>query len=196
MRQRRHRCVSSEKQDVNHYKTERESQPNALNSTGDHWRPSKSPTMSDEHRTARKVYDKGKMKLDSGDTGQVIRKAMLTPASPTRLPEESCFETCPGQWTLRSWCGSKTNCDCVKHWLLQLDQSQETRKVETEGTCSARLVQKMNYHWTTNVSTRCLQKTVRCQMNTSDERLVINYKPQLLIFFAGVSFFLDSIWPI
>ena len=36
----------------------RESQLNALNSTGDHWRPSKCPTMGDEHRTAREVYDR------------------------------------------------------------------------------------------------------------------------------------------
>ena len=57
----------------------RESQLNALNSHGDHWRPSKSPTMGDEHRTSREVYDSGKMKLDGGDTGQVMRKAMLTP---------------------------------------------------------------------------------------------------------------------
>ena len=57
----------------------RESQPNALNSTGDHWRPSKSSTMGDEHRTAREVYDRGKMELDGGDTSQLMRKAMLTP---------------------------------------------------------------------------------------------------------------------
>ena len=57
----------------------RECQLNALNSIGDHWRPSKSPTMSDEHRTAREVYHRGKMKLDGGDTGQMMRKAMLTP---------------------------------------------------------------------------------------------------------------------
>ena len=57
----------------------RESQCDALNSTGDHWRPSKSPTMGDEHRTAMEVYDRGKMKFDGGDTGQVMRKAMLTP---------------------------------------------------------------------------------------------------------------------
>ena len=57
----------------------RENQLNALNSTGDHWRPSKSPTMGDEHGTARKVYDKGKMNLDGGDTGQKMRKAALTP---------------------------------------------------------------------------------------------------------------------
>ena len=57
----------------------RESQLNALNTTGDHWHPSKSPTIGDEHRTAREVYDRGKMKLDGGDTGQVMRKAMLTP---------------------------------------------------------------------------------------------------------------------
>ena len=55
----------------------RENQLNALNSTGDHWRPSKNPTMGDEHRTAREVHDRGKLKLDDGDTGQVMRKAML-----------------------------------------------------------------------------------------------------------------------
>ena len=57
----------------------RDRQLNALNSTRDHWRPSKSPTMGDEHRTAREVYDGGKMKLDGGDICQVMRKAMLTP---------------------------------------------------------------------------------------------------------------------
>ena len=56
-----------------------ESQLKALNSTGDHWRPSNCPTMGDEHRTAREVYDREKMKLNGGDTGQVMCKAMLTP---------------------------------------------------------------------------------------------------------------------
>ena len=79
----------------------RETQPNALNSTGDHWRPSKSPTMGDEHRTAREVYDKGKMKLDGGDRpsdaqGDVNsrREVVHLPASAMRLPEEACFKTC------------------------------------------------------------------------------------------------------
>ena len=44
------------------------------------WNLSKSvPTMGDEHRTAREVYDRRRMKLDGGDTGQAMRKAMLTP---------------------------------------------------------------------------------------------------------------------
>ena len=44
------------------------------------WNLSKSvPTMGDEHRTSREVYDRQRMKLDSGDTGQAMRKAMLTP---------------------------------------------------------------------------------------------------------------------
>ena len=43
------------------------------------WISSKSVTMRDEHRTAREVYDRGKMKLSGGDTGQVMRKTMLTP---------------------------------------------------------------------------------------------------------------------
>ena len=43
------------------------------------WNSSKSVTMRDEHRTAREVYDRGKMKLSGGDTGQVMRKTMLTP---------------------------------------------------------------------------------------------------------------------
>ena len=34
--------------------------------------------MRDELRTAREVYDRGKMKLDGGDTDQVMRKAMST----------------------------------------------------------------------------------------------------------------------
>ena len=56
-----------------------ENQLRALKSTGDPWRPSKSPTMGDEHRTVREVYDRGKTKLDGGDTGQVMREAMVTP---------------------------------------------------------------------------------------------------------------------
>ena len=71
----------------------KESQFNALNSFGDHWRPSRSPTMGDEHRTAREVYDIGKVKLDGGDTGQTMRKAMLTPEG-KRFTEEACFKTC------------------------------------------------------------------------------------------------------
>ena len=43
------------------------------------WNSSKSVTMRDEHRTAREVYDRGKMKLSGGDTGQVKRKTMLNP---------------------------------------------------------------------------------------------------------------------
>ena len=44
------------------------------------WNLSKSvPTMGDKHRTAREVYDRRRMKLDGGDTGQVMRKTMLTP---------------------------------------------------------------------------------------------------------------------
>ena len=44
------------------------------------WNLSKSvPTMGDEHRTAREVYDRRRMKLDGGVTGQAMRKAMLTP---------------------------------------------------------------------------------------------------------------------
>ena len=44
------------------------------------WNLSKSvPTMGDEHRTSREVYDRRRMKLDGGDTGQAMRKAMLTP---------------------------------------------------------------------------------------------------------------------
>ena len=93
----------------------RESQPNALNSTGDHWRPSKSPTMSDEHRTARKVYDKGKMKLDSGDTGQVIRKAMLTPE---------------GKWF------------CYPRALRDYRKNLALRRVRDSGPCEAGADQK------------------------------------------------------
>ena len=44
------------------------------------WNLSKSVlTMGDEHRTAREVYDRRRIKLDGGDTGQAMRKAMLTP---------------------------------------------------------------------------------------------------------------------
>ena len=44
------------------------------------WNLSKSvPTMGAENRTAREVYDRRRMKLDVGDTGQAMRKAMLTP---------------------------------------------------------------------------------------------------------------------
>ena len=43
------------------------------------WNSSKNVNLRDEHRTAREVYDRGKMKLDGGDTDQVMRKAMSTP---------------------------------------------------------------------------------------------------------------------
>ena len=95
----------------------RDSQPNALNSTGDHWRPSKNPTMADEHRTAREVYDSGKMKLDGGDTGQLMRKAMLTPE---------------GKW----FCYPRTPCDYQKRPV--------SRRVCDSGHCEAGAEQKRN----------------------------------------------------
>ena len=95
----------------------RESQLNALNSNGDHWRPSKSPTIGDEHRTPREVYDSGKRKLDSGPTGQVMRKAMLT-------PEGKRF-TYP-----------RATCDCQKRPV--------SRRVCDSGHCEAGVEQKRN----------------------------------------------------
>ena len=77
----------------------RESRETSCKSPGDHargsqlytWNSSKSVTMRDEHRTAgRKVYVRGKMTLDGGDTDQVMRKAMSAPEgkwfSATREP--------------------------------------------------------------------------------------------------------------
>ena len=95
----------------------RENEFKALNSTGDHWRPSKSPTMGDEHRTAREVYDREKMKLDGGDTGQVMRKAMLTPE---------------GKW----FSYPRTPCDYQKRPV--------SRRVCDSGHCEARAEIKRN----------------------------------------------------
>ena len=95
----------------------RESQLNASNSTGDHWRPSKCPTMGDEHSTARKVYDRQKMKLDGGDTGQVMRKAILT-------PEEKWFTY------------ARAPCDYPKRPV--------SRRICDSGHCEAAAEQKRN----------------------------------------------------
>ena len=40
----------------------------AWNSEGDDRFPPKCPTMSDEHKTARKIYDRGKSRWDDEDT--------------------------------------------------------------------------------------------------------------------------------
>ena len=63
------------------------------------WNLSKSvPTMGDEHRTAREVYDRRRMKLDGGDTGQgdvnSRREVVLPPAGPKRTPEDACSKMC------------------------------------------------------------------------------------------------------
>ena len=95
----------------------RESQLNALNSTGDHWRLSKSPTMGDEHMTAMVVCDRGKTKLSGGNTGQVMRKTMLTPE---------------GKW----FCRPRATCDSQKEPL--------SRRVSDSGQCWAGAEQKRN----------------------------------------------------
>ena len=81
------------------------------------WNSSKSVTMRDEHRTARKVYDRGKMKLSGGDTGQVMRKTMLTPE---------------GKW----FCHSPAPCERQKRPV--------PRCVSDSGQCEAGVEQKRN----------------------------------------------------
>ena len=94
-------------------------------STGDHdrgsqlntWNSSKSVTTRDEHRTAREVYNRGKMKLDGGDTDQVMRKAMSTPE---------------GKW----FCHPRAACDPQKRPV--------SRRVSDSGHCEAGAEQKRN----------------------------------------------------
>ena len=71
--------------------------------------------MSDEHRTAREVYDKRQMKLDGGDTGQVMRKAMLTPE---------------GKWF------------CYPRALRDYQKSSAFMRVRDNGPCEAGADQK------------------------------------------------------
>ena len=81
------------------------------------WNSSKSVTMRDEHRTAREVYDRGKMKLSGGDTGQVMRKTMLTPE---------------GKW----FCHPPAPCEPQKRPV--------PRCVSDSGQCEAGVEQKRN----------------------------------------------------
>ena len=82
------------------------------------WNLSKSvPTMGDEHRTAREVYDTRRMKLDGGDTSQTMRKAMLTPE---------------GKW----FCHTPAAYEPQKRPL--------SRRVSDSGQCEAGAEQKRN----------------------------------------------------
>ena len=82
------------------------------------WNLSKSvPTMGDEHRTAREVYDRRRMKLDGGDTGQAMRKAMLTPE---------------GNWF------------CHTPAAYEPQKRPASRRVSDSGHCEAGAEQKQN----------------------------------------------------
>ena len=81
------------------------------------WNSSKSVTMRDEHRTAREVYDRGKMKQSGGNTWQVMRKTMLTPE---------------GKW----FCHPPAPCEPQRRHV--------PRCVSDSGQCEAGVEQKRN----------------------------------------------------
>ena len=111
----------------------------AWNSEVDDWFPSKCPTMSDEHRTARKIYYRGKTRYYDGDTSKLNETCKVMTAPEGKL---SCHP--------RTTCDSQTKpvsrrvCDS-EHCEAGAEQRQSVA-VASADSCS-RVCHKIHGRW-------------------------------------------------
>ena len=145
---------------------------------------SKRPTMSDEHRTASKTYDRGKTHWDEENASKIdeICKAMKTPE---------------GKW----WRKLKTRWDCISMPASrralstgQLSGDKEHGVAVSNAVLHCSVCHRKHGRWKDDIRVHKMRtkKTARCQTQTDNERLVITYQSQLQVFLPDVVFFLES----